>query len=62
MSCQTPLSGLALVLVVVGLLVALTGLAGAVATGHGLWRWVLAIGCTTQTIGWRLHTYRERVC
>ncbi|MEU3981441.1 hypothetical protein AB0F77_15240 [Streptomyces sp. NPDC026672] len=61
MSMQTPLSGLALALVVAGLLLALAGLAGIVATGHGVWQWVVAVGCCTQAAGWRLHAVRERV-
>ncbi|QXE35899.1 hypothetical protein KQY30_18160 [Streptomyces sp. GMY02] len=60
MSEQSSPGGLALVLVLFGLLLAFAGIGGASVTGNPAWRRVVLFGCTMQAVGWKLHGFRNR--
>ncbi|MFF3345683.1 hypothetical protein [Streptomyces sp. NPDC002779] len=58
MSTQTP-SGLALVLIVAGIILALTASIAALISGHRLLMAVAAVGFALQIAGWATHGRRH---
>ncbi|MEU9655321.1 hypothetical protein [Streptomyces chartreusis] len=52
MRANTSPTGLALLLIVVGLLVSFTSVTAAFVTDERVWRYLIAAGCLMQFLGW----------
>ena len=59
MRAHTSPTGLALLLIVVGLLLSFTSITAAFVTHEHIWRYVIAGGCFLQFLGWMVHGRRN---
>ncbi|MCM1975325.1 hypothetical protein [Streptomyces sp. G1] len=59
MRANTSPTGLALLLIVVGLLVSFTSITAAFVTPEHIWRYLIAGGCFVQFTGWVVHGRRN---
>ncbi|MFC8090774.1 hypothetical protein [Streptomyces sp. NPDC057301] len=59
MRTNTSPTGLALLLIVVGLLVSFTSITAAFVTHEDVWRYLIAGGCFVQFLGWVVHGRRN---
>ncbi|MFD0435578.1 hypothetical protein [Streptomyces chartreusis] len=55
MRANTSPTGLALLLIVVGLLLSFTSIVSAFLTPEPIWRYLIAAGCFVQFLGWVRH-------
>ncbi|MFE6177832.1 hypothetical protein [Streptomyces sp. NPDC056464] len=53
-------TGLALLLIVVGLLISFTSITASFVTHEPIWRYLIAAGCLVQFLGWVRHGARRR--
>ncbi|SED00919.1 hypothetical protein [Streptomyces sp. PAN_FS17] len=60
MRANTSPTGLALLLIVVGLLLSFTSITAAFVTDERVWRYLIAAGCFMQFLGWMRHGARSR--
>ncbi|MEU9055679.1 hypothetical protein AB0D37_35705 [Streptomyces sp. NPDC048384] len=60
MRANTSPTGLALLLIVVGLLLSFTSITAAFVTDEPIWRYLIAGGCFVQFLGWVVHGRRSR--
>ncbi|QKZ20921.1 hypothetical protein [Streptomyces chartreusis] len=60
MKTNTSPTGLALLLIVVGLLLSFTSITAAFTTHEPIWRYLIAAGCLGQFLGWMRHGARSR--
>ncbi|MGW6955030.1 hypothetical protein [Streptomyces chartreusis] len=59
MRANTSPTGLALLLIVAGLLLSFTSITAAFTTHEPIWRYVIAGGCLLQFLGWMVHGRRN---
>lgn len=59
MRANTAPSGLALLLIVVGLLLSFTSTTAAFITDESIWHYLIAGGCFVQFLGWMVHGRRN---
>ncbi|MFD5013085.1 hypothetical protein [Streptomyces chartreusis] len=59
MRANTSPTGLALLLIVVGLLLSFTSIVSAFLTHEPVWRYLIAGGCLVQFLGWVVHGHRS---
>ncbi|GGX15885.1 hypothetical protein [Streptomyces chartreusis] len=59
MRANTSPTGLALLLIVVGLLLSFTSITAAFVTHEPIWRYLIAAGCFLQFSGWMVHGRRS---
>ncbi|MFJ7075595.1 hypothetical protein [Streptomyces sp. NPDC098781] len=59
MRANTSPTGLALLLIVVGLLLSFTSITAAFVTDERVWRYLIAGGCFVQFLGWFVHGGRN---
>ncbi|MGW6795127.1 hypothetical protein [Streptomyces chartreusis] len=59
MRANTYPTGLALVLILVGLLISFTSVTAAFVTHEAVWRYLIAGGCFVQFLGWVGHGRRN---
>ncbi|MEU9056620.1 hypothetical protein AB0D37_40585 [Streptomyces sp. NPDC048384] len=60
MRTNTSPTGLALLLIVAGLLISFTSITAAFVTHEHVWRYLIAGGCFVQFTGWLVHGARHR--
>ncbi|MGW1322027.1 hypothetical protein ACWD64_05830 [Streptomyces antibioticus] len=60
MRANTSPTGLARLLIVVGLLISFTSITAAFLTPGPIWRYLIAAGCLVQFLGWMRHGARSR--
>ncbi|MFE2646440.1 hypothetical protein ACFXDO_28335 [Streptomyces nigra] len=59
MRANTSPTGLALLLIVVGLLISFTSITASFVTHESIWRYLIAAGCFMQFLGWMRHGARS---
>ncbi|MFE4577118.1 hypothetical protein [Streptomyces chartreusis] len=59
MKANTSPTGLALLLILVGLLLSFTSITAAFLTHEPIWRYLIAGGCFVQFLGWVVHGRRS---
>ncbi|MGW6955002.1 hypothetical protein [Streptomyces chartreusis] len=59
MRANTSPTGLALLLILAGLLLSFTSITAAFTTDEPIWRYLIAGGCFAQFLGWMVHGRRN---